>query len=90
MKRVLILCLLLMLTGCWGTVPVKQNFPDADPEMMQKCGPLSTIDQPEVKLSELLSTVVKNYKKYHNCADLVDAWQEWYTKQKKISQDVNN
>ena len=87
MKYILIFCTIL-LTGC-SLLPVKQTFPAAEPEMMQKCESLTLIDKPEVRLSELTTTVVKNYRKYHNCADLVEAWQDWYVKQKKISQDAN-
>lgn len=87
MKNILIFCVIL-LSGC-SLLPVTQKFPAAEEEMMQKCESLTLIDKPEVKLSELTTTIVKNYRKYHNCADLVEAWQDWYTKQKKIFEEAN-
>ena len=86
--RIALLFSVILLSGC-SVVPVTQGFPEADPEMLKQCEKLEIIDKPQVTLSELSKTVVKNYGKYHNCSDLVEAWQEWYTKQKKISQDAN-
>ena len=52
---------------------------------MSKCGDLDTITKPKVLLSELMKTVINNYTKYHNCADLVQSWQDWYIEQKANS-----
>lgn len=89
MKNILLFCITLLLAGCSILVPTKQKFPEANEQLMQKCSKLQTIDKESVTLSELMTTVVKNYSKYHECADLVEAWQEWYTKQKQINQEVN-
>jgi hypothetical protein len=77
-----------MLTGCLTTVPVKRSFPDVPEVLMKECDPLNTINKPEVKLSELMDTVTKNYGKYHGCAAVVDAWQDWYKEQKKVFDEV--
>ena len=88
MKNILLLCTLL-LSGCASTVPVKQSFPAVPDLLLEKCGNLDTIDKPTVLLSEFMTTVTKNYTKYHNCADVVNAWQQWYVDQKKISDYLN-
>ncbi len=86
--RYILASLLVVLSGC-SVLPVSQTFPEANQELMQKCEKLELIDKQQVTLSELSKTVVRNYAKYHNCSDLVEAWQEWYTKQKKIYEEVN-
>lgn len=78
----------IMLTGCLQTVPVKRSFPDVPEVLLKECDPLNTISKSEVKLSELMETVTKNYGKYHNCAAVVDAWQDWYKEQKKVFDEV--
>jgi PBP1b-binding outer membrane lipoprotein LpoB len=91
-KKLLLFCTtlcILLLAGCSTTVPVKQKFPDAPKVLMEKCEPLETIEQPSIVFSEFLKTVTKNYTKHHSCAKLVEAWQEWYTEQKKISDELN-
>lgn len=87
--KVITLSLLgVLLTGCSTTVPVKRTFPAVPEILLKECDPLSAINKPEVKLSELMDTVSKNYAKYHGCAAVVDAWQEWYKDQKQVFDDV--
>lgn len=88
MKNTLIIVFLVVLTGC-STAPVTQTFPHPPEILMQPCEPLSTIDKPEVLLSEFTKVVVQNYGKYHNCAALVEAWQEWYKENAKIFNEAN-
>ena len=92
-KKLLLFCValstFLLTTGCSTTVPVKQKFPDAPNVLMEKCEPLSTIDQPTIVFSEFLKTVTNNYTKHHSCSKIVEAWQQWYTEQKKISDELN-
>ena len=78
----------LVLAGCSTTVPVKRNFPSVPEALLKECGTLNAINKPEVKLSELMDTVAKNYGKYHECAAINEAWQEWYTEQKKVFDEV--
>jgi hypothetical protein len=78
----------IVLTGCSTTVPIKRTFPEVPGALLKECGPLNTINKPEVKLSELIETVSKNYGKYHECAAVVDAWQEWYSEQKKVFDEL--
>jgi hypothetical protein len=88
--KVITLSLLgILLTGCSTTVPVKRTFPVVPELLLKECEPLNTINKQEVKLSELMDTVSKNYSKYHSCAAVTDAWQEWYKEQKKVFDEVN-
>lgn len=90
MNKLLLFCVSLStLSGCTTFLPVKQKFPEAPSVLMEKCEPLSTIDKPEIVFSEFLKVVTENYTKRHSCAKLVEAWQEWYIEQKKISDKVN-
>ena len=84
--RAAIILFLLLLTGC-GATPVARHFPDAPPALTSACDPL--VDIPTTnKLSVVLSTVTKNYGQYKECSIKVDAWNEWYTEQKKIFDSV--
>lgn len=78
----------LVLAGCSTTVPVKRAFPDVPEALLKECGTLATINKPEVKLSELMDIVAKNYGKYHECAAVNEAWQEWYLEQKKVFNEL--
>ena len=78
----------IVLVGCSTTVPVKRTFPDVPEALLKECGALNTINKPEVKLSELMDTVAKNYGKYHECAAVNEAWQDWYREQKKVFDEI--
>lgn len=80
---------LLCLAACSTTpVPVQRNFPDAVPELTKKCEALATVQGDKVPITDMLKIIVKNYTLYHECAAKVDSWQEWYTKQKKIFEEL--
>ena len=52
-------------------------------------GPGSTDATPStVKASELIDTVVVNYGTYHQVAEQLRGWQEWYAAQKKIFEGI--
>jgi hypothetical protein len=88
-KIILSTALLAMLGACSTvTAPVSRHFPEVPAEIAKACGPLSVVGKPEVKLSELLTIVNSNYLKYHECAARLDAWNEWYTEQKKAFDQV--
>ena len=84
MRYILLFCIALIATGC-STLESKKDFPDVPEPLMSKCGDLDTITKPKVLLSELMKNVINNYTKYHNCADLVQTWQDWYIEQKANS-----
>jgi hypothetical protein len=79
--------LAMLLCACSTTVPVTQPFPNVAQELQKPCKPLE-LAQDSTTLSELTKTVVNNYSEYHNCSDKVTAWQEWYTKQKQIFEEL--
>lgn len=89
--RLAILLTTLLLTGCFKTtVPVKITLPEPPPQLLEPCKELLTIDKAEVKLSELMNTVVKNYTQYHHCSDIVKIWQAWYKAQQEIYNTIGD
>lgn len=87
-KIITSLMLTVMLGACSTTVPVTRKFPDVPQSLNQKCGSLQTVGKAEVKLSEILTTVVINYGKYHECSTKLEGWHEWYKEQKKIYEAI--
>lgn len=89
MRIVLLGIILTTLTACSTPVPITPKFPTPPDILFEACGPLNTIDKETVLLSEFLRTVRSNYEKYHNCADLVLEWQNWYKEQKSLYENTN-
>jgi hypothetical protein len=81
------LLIALLLSGCSTVVPVTAKFPEK-PKASEACVKLETVSS-EVKLSELTSTIAKNYSTYYECAVKVDTWNEWYDKQKQVFESVS-
>jgi len=82
------LLVVLLLAGCTTTVPVKQKFPNATPELMKKCESLKKIEGDKVAITDMLKVIVHNYSLYHEWSTKVDGWQDWYNEQKKIFDNV--
>jgi hypothetical protein len=82
MKILIALVAVPLLAGCI-TIGAKPNFPEAPEPLLTKCAELETINKSSVLLSELMKTVARNYSKYHECSAQIEAWQEWYQKQRK-------
>lgn len=75
---------LLLLAGCSTTVPVTQRWPEAPGlQSTQKCPNLKKLEE-NTTLSAVSKTVSVNYDEYYNCLVKLEAWQEWYQKQKII------
>jgi len=85
MKTILISFLFLFLVGC--AVPVQRTFPTAPEAIKVSCPDLQLI-QPTTKLSEVVTVVTNNYSQYQECQLKMDAWIEWYDKQKDIFNSV--
>ena len=85
--KLLLIIPVLLLTGCL-TTPVKRNFPEVPAELVAACPDLIQLDPKTSKLSEVVSTVSKNYGQYQECQIKVDAWVEWYKTQKEIFDSV--
>jgi len=88
MKKLLAIIPVLLLTGCLATAPVKREFPGIPPELEQACPDLQQADIETKHLSDLISTVTKNYSEYHQCKIKLDLWVEWYKQQKEIFDSV--
>jgi hypothetical protein len=80
--------LVVALAGCSTTAPVRQKFPEATPALTAKCPDLNKIQGDQVAITELLKVVISNYALYYECSTKVDGWNEWYTEQKKIYENV--
>lgn len=88
MKPVL-LALAVFLAGCSTPVPVKQKWPDAPTELLERCQALQKADPSKPAITDLLKTVVENYSLYYQCSLKVEGWNEWYLEQKKIFEQAN-
>jgi DNA-binding transcriptional regulator YbjK len=85
--RMLVISLGIFLSGC-GSVPVTADFPAVPDALMAKCPELKTITGEKVTIVDFTRTVTENYTTYYECAARADAWQEWYTRQKQIWEEV--
>ena len=82
--KVAIIAIALILSGCSTTVPVKQRFPDATPELLKSCERLKLIEGTNVSIIDMLKVVVENYQLYWECEAKVSGWQDWYKTQRQI------
>jgi hypothetical protein len=74
----------LALSGCSTVVPVTAKFPESPgAQALVACPQLNKL-QETAQLSDVAKTVVVNYTEYYTCAVKMDAWIEWYQKQKII------
>lgn len=81
-----IIALCLFLAGC-TTAPITSKFPEAPAILLEKCKELKPL-QEDAKLSDVAKTVTLNYTSYYDCSIKNDSWIEWYTKNKKIYEDL--
>jgi hypothetical protein len=79
---------LLLLTGC-TTVPITARFPEAPGLQSQTACPNLKKLEENSKLSEVAKTITVNYTEYYTCAVKLDAWIEWYAKQKIIFEGIS-
>ena len=86
--KIALLGLVSLLAACSTTVPVTPSFPDAPAMLMEKCPELKIIQGEKVSIVDFTKTVSENYTTYYECSARNSAWQEWYTKQKKIWDDA--
>ena len=85
--KYLALIMVLALTACYS-VPIKQKFPEAIPELKEKCPDLKQIEGNSVAITDLLKSVVTNYNMYYECGLKNDGWNKWYIEQRKIYEAV--
>jgi hypothetical protein len=85
--KYLLVILVLLLSGCTTTVPIKQQFPTAPEQLMTSCKPLQLMDK-NSSIVDATKVVVNNYTEYYQCSILVDTWQQWYRDQKLIFKEL--
>lgn len=88
MKKLLLVCAIFALAGCATSVPVKMSFPQAPESLKESCPDLQQLDPATKKLSDVVTTVSKNYGQYQECQIKTSSWIEWYNTQKKIFEDI--
>lgn len=84
MRRLTITLLAMALTGCATSVPVTARFPDSPGQLVSKPCPQLTQLKEDASLSDISRTIAGNYTMYYECAVKLDAWIEWYSRQKTI------
>lgn len=86
LSKILILLCIFMISGCvTRTVYVNnKKFPDIPEEIIIPCDSLELADEKNPKLSNLLETILENYKKYSECSLKVDFFNEWYNEQREL------
>jgi hypothetical protein len=88
MRNKILLLSVTLLAGCATKVPVAMKFPAVPEQLLITCAELEKIPPTEEQLSELAKVVTKNYGHHHECRAKVDAWIDWYKKQKEIHDSV--
>jgi hypothetical protein len=82
--KILAFLLALTLSACTTVVPVTAKFPEPPGLQAQTACPQLKKLPETAQLSDVAKTLTVNYSEYYSCAVKVDAWTEWYAKQKII------
>jgi hypothetical protein len=77
---------MLFLSGC-TTIPTVPAFPKP-PTSLEAPAQLKTIAADTTELNILLNNAAENYGTYYELKVKYEAWLEWYTKQKKIFEEI--
>lgn len=74
----------LYLSSCSTATPVvlKQQIPEPANMLLVQCEQLEKI-QESATVAQIATTIINNYERYYNCADLVKGWQDYYNVIKK-------
>lgn len=87
MKHYLAVIPVLVLFGC-VSVPVEQNFPKAPDALL--VAPPALKEVPEnSQADQVFDVVIENYSSYHDVANRLRGWQQWYIEQRKIFNSIN-
>ena len=81
---------LMILPGCSTTVPLQEKFPQAPKELLQPAPNLKSLSSDKKTLADLLENANENYGTYYETKAKLNAWIEWYNKQKKIFEGVQD
>ncbi len=85
MNRLIIIC--LILTGCTA-VPVVRRFPAVPDVLLQPAPDLKPLADNQRQLSDILDNVNENYGTYYIEREKLILWQQWYTSQKQIFENI--
>ena len=88
MRKLAIVFLLAVLTGCSTTAPVVMKFPEAPPTLMEPAGKLTPLTKENPELSDMIENANETAGKYYQLREKYRSWQEWYTQQKKIFDSI--
>jgi hypothetical protein len=77
---------ILLLSGCTA-IPIVPVFPKP-PTSLEFPAQLKTIAAETTELNVLLNNAAENYGTYYELKVKYEAWLEWYTKQKKIFEEI--
>jgi hypothetical protein len=77
---------ILLLSGCTA-IPTVPAFPKP-PTSLDVPARLKPIAADTTELSILLDNAAENYGTYYELKVKYEAWLEWYTKQKKIFEEI--
>jgi len=84
--KLISLALVVLLAGC-TSIPVVTPFPKP-PTALTYPAKLKPIDPTTTELNVLLDNAAENYGSYYELKTKYEAWLEWYSKQKKIFEEV--
>lgn len=85
--KISVIIFVMVLSGCSHVVPITTNFPGVPTELMKppsKLLPLSNAHN----LSDILDNANTNYGTYYIVSEKLILWQEWYTKQQEIYNNI--
>lgn len=83
-----LLPIIITLSACSATVPVKRTFPEAPAVLLEKCADLKKVKE-NAQLSDVVKTVAENYSLYHECSSKHDSFVDWYKIQKQTFESAN-
>lgn len=87
MKTIITIVAALMLSGCFETIKIKP-YPEPPHELMQPAEKLKALPE-QATLPILSSTITHNYTSYHIVAERLRLLQDWVTKTRKESLNVD-
>lgn len=88
MNKVVIM-ILLSLSACSQSVPVKEPFPEVPAILLENPPMLKPLTMNNVELSDILDNANTNYGEFYKLREKLVGWQYWYSKQKEIFNQLN-
>ena len=86
--KYLLLPIILILSACSTTVPVKRTFPEAPAVLLEKCAELRKVKE-NAQLSDVVKTVAENYSICLQNAQQLSSLQKYIIEVNKKIDDEN-